>query len=192
MPAAARAALPPAQQEQVDAVPDCMRKLKTLTSTFVQVAPDGSFTSGRLWIQWPGKLRMQYDPPAKILLVTTDWRLVFYDGVAKQVNYIPVKETPVGFLLAERPDFGKEVLLREVQDVGSEILLTAVRKGAEDQGAVELAFAQRPVELRRWTVIDPAGQRTVVTLADVTLDQKIDSDLFTWRDPALFGYPDLD
>ena len=57
-----------------------MRGLDTLTATFVQIAPDGAFTTGRLWIQRPGQMRMQYDPPADILLVTTDWRLVFYDA----------------------------------------------------------------------------------------------------------------
>ena len=191
LPALARAALSASDKAAVDTVTGWMRGLKTLTATFVQIAPDGAFTTGRLWIQRPGQMRMQYDPPADILLVTTDWRLVFYDAKVKQVNYIPVAETPIGFLLSQKPDFGSEVLIRGVRVAGGEIAITAYRKGNEGQGSVELVFAQRPVELRRWTVIDPGKTKTVVTLSDVQIDRRIDQDLFTWRDPALFGYPEL-
>jgi outer membrane lipoprotein-sorting protein len=191
LPAVARAALSSAQQAAVDRVTDWMQGLKTLTATFVQIAPDGALTTGRLWIQRPGQMRMQYDPPANILLVTTDWRLVFYDATSKQVNYIPVAQTPIGFLLSKNPNFGDEVLIRDVRIEGGEIVITAFRKGAEDQGSVQLVFAERPVELRRWTVLDPGGTKTVVTLSDVRTDQKIDADRFTWRDPQLFGYPEL-
>lgn len=188
----ALAALPPAAQQSLDKVQDWLRQLKTLQATFVQIAPDGAFTTGRLWIQRPGSLRMQYDPPAQILLVTTDWRLVFYDAKSKQVNYIPVAQTPLGFMLADDPDFGKDVLVKDVKRRGGEIIITAVRRGQEDQGSVELVFAEQPVELRRWTVNEPGKQRTVVTLSDIQLNGKLDQDLFTWRDPQLFGYPKLD
>jgi outer membrane lipoprotein-sorting protein len=191
VPVLAQAALGSAEQAAVDSVTKWMRGLDTLTATFVQIAPDGAFTTGRLWIQRPGQMRMQYDPPADILLVTTDWRLVFYDAKVKQVNYIPVGETPLGFLLSENPDFGKEVLIRKVRVAGGEIAITAYRKDNEGQGAVELVFAQKPVELRRWTVLDPGGAKTVVTLSDVQIDRRIDQALFTWRDPQLFGYPEL-
>lgn len=191
LPGLARAALSASEQAAVDRVTAWMQGLKTLTATFVQIAPDGALTTGRLWIQRPGQMRMQYDPPAEILLVTTDWRLVFYDAKSKQVNYIPVAQTPIGFLLSKNPDFGDEVQIRDVQVAGGEILITAYRKGDEDQGAVELVFAEKPVELRRWTVLDPGGAKTVVTLSDVQTDQKIDAERFTWRDPDLFGYPDL-
>ena len=191
LPALAQAALTAGEQAAVNKVTAWMKSLKTLTATFVQIAPDGKLTTGRLWIQRPGQMRMQYDPPADILLVTTDWRLVFYDAKAKQVNYIPVGQTPIGFLLDKNPDFGGEVQVRSVRVSGGEIAITAYRKGEADQGAVELVFAAQPVELRRWTVLDPGGARTVVTLADVQIDQKIDPDRFTWRDPHLFGYPKL-
>jgi outer membrane lipoprotein-sorting protein len=190
-PALAEAALSGAQQAAVGRVTEWMRSLKTLTATFVQIAPDGALTTGRLWIQRPGQMRMQYDPPANILLVTTDWRLVFYDATSKQVNYIPVAQTPLGFLLSKNPDFGQEVLIRDVRTAGGEIAITAYRKSNEDQGSVELVFAAKPVELRRWTVLDPGGVKTTVTLSDVQTNQKIDPERFTWRDPQLFGYPEL-
>ncbi|WP_159714575.1 LolA family protein [Geminicoccus flavidas] len=192
LPGLARAALSSRQQALVDRVTEWMQGLDTLTATFVQVAPDGGLSTGRLWIKRPGQMRMQYDPPAQILLVTTDWRLVFYDGKTKQVNYIPVAQTPIGFLLSENPNFGQEVLVRDVASAGGEIVIEAFRKGAEDQGSVQLVFAEKPVELRRWTVLDPGGTRTVVTLSDVQINQRIDPDRFVWRDPQMFGYPELD
>jgi phage N-6-adenine-methyltransferase len=43
--------------------------LQTLVGNFVQVGPDGTKTKGDFYIQKPGKMRFEYDPPTPIAII---------------------------------------------------------------------------------------------------------------------------
>jgi outer membrane lipoprotein-sorting protein len=187
----ARAALPPADQETVDRIEAYLNGIRTLQARFSQVNPDGSASNGEVYIDRErGAMRFEYDPPSKIQLVAPgDWRLIFVDASIRQVNVLPVAETPLGFLLAKRIEIGGDIQVTSVQRQRGEIQLSATRKGAADQGRVLLAFIERPIELRRWAVTDAQGLTTVVILEGVKLNAPIDGGVFVWRDPKVFGWP---
>ena len=65
------------------------------------MAPNGAISTGKVYLQRPGKLRFDYDPPSQILIVATNWRLIYWDGSIGQENVIPIAKTPLGFLLDE-------------------------------------------------------------------------------------------
>lgn len=187
----ARAALPPADLETVGRIEDYLNGVRTLQARFSQVNPDGSASDGEVYIDRErSAMRFEYDPPSRIELVAPgDWRLIFVDASIRQVNVLPVAETPLGFLLAKRVRIGGDIEVASVQRQRGEILINATRVGAADQGRVLLAFIERPLELRRWAVTDAQGLTTVVILEGVKLNAPIDRDVFTWRDPKIFGWP---
>jgi outer membrane lipoprotein-sorting protein len=175
-------------------VADVERYLNTITTLearFQQIAPNGGLATGKLYLQRPGRLRFDYDPPSRIRLVAPgDWRLIFYDASIKQVNVIPIGQTPLGILLDREISLDDDVEVIDVQRAGEEIALTVVREGRADQGAVTLVFAEQPMTLRRWSVTDAQGLVTHVLLDEVRTGGRIDPELFRWRDPAIFGLPD--
>ncbi|HRY23665.1 MAG TPA: outer membrane lipoprotein carrier protein LolA, partial [Geminicoccaceae bacterium] len=58
------AARPLAAQSAVLAdVERYLNGIDTLAARFEQIAPDGSLSRGRVYIQRPGRLRFDYDPP---------------------------------------------------------------------------------------------------------------------------------
>ena len=73
---------------------------------------------------------------------------------------------------------------------GDEVGVTLIRSDAPDQGNVTLVFGANPLELRRWAVVDPQGLTTIVILEKPEWGIPLDRELFRWRDPAIFGYPD--
>jgi len=165
--------------------------IETLEARFSQVAPNGATSSGRVYIQRPGKLRFDYDPPSRIRLVAPgDWRLVFYDASIKQVNVIPIDQTPLGILLDREISLEGDVTITDVARGGDEVAVTLVRTQAADQGSVTLVFGERPLELRRWSVVDAQGLRTHVLLEEVETGGSLDPELFRWRDPHVFGLPE--
>jgi outer membrane lipoprotein-sorting protein len=186
---ASRAALPPEAQQLVQRVRAYLNGITTLEARFQQINPDGGLATGRLYIQRPGKMRFDYDPPSKVLLVATDWRLVFWDGSIEQQNVIPISETPLGFLLGESVEIGDAYEIVDVARQAGEIELTVIRKGAADQGQVRLTFSEAPFELRRWTVKDAQGLTTEVVLSDIAKGKPLDPELFRWRNPRVFGPP---
>ena len=165
--------------------------IDTLEAKFSQIAPNGELATGKVYIQRPGRLRFDYDPPSQIRLVAPgDWRLVFYDASIQQVNVIPISQTPLGILLDSEIALDADVEVTGIERAGEEVALTLIRKDAADQGAVTLVFGERPLALRRWSVVDPQGLVTHILLEDVETGGALDPELFRWRDPKLFGFPD--
>jgi outer membrane lipoprotein-sorting protein len=188
-PIAPRAALPPEHAALVGEIERHLEGVRTLRARFQQLAPDGGLATGRVYLRRPGKLRFDYDPPSRVLLIASDWRLIFQDASVQQINVIPLAETPLGFLLAERIRLAGDVTVTDVAERGQEVALRVIRTAAPDQGAIVVVFGRRPLELRRWSVTDPQGLTTQVVLDRVETNVELASDLFVWRDPQLFGWP---
>lgn len=194
LPDQAHAALPPEAGELVRRLEAYFNGIATLQAKFSQVNPDGSLASGVLYIDRKrGAMRFDYDPPSKILLIAPgDWRLVFYDGSIQQVNVLPVGQTPLGFILSREVKLSGDITVQSVWEREGEIDLTLTRTSEPDQGRVVLTFSRNPIELRRWSVTDAQGLVTHILLEDVQTGMPIDRDLFIWRDPQMFGFPEDD
>jgi outer membrane lipoprotein-sorting protein len=186
----AGAALPPSDQEAAVRVAAYLDGVRSLKSRFEQLAPNGSYATGMVYLQRPGRLRFDYDPPSKVLLIAQDWRLIFQDASVKQINVVPVAETPLGFLLADKIELSGAITVTQVVRGQGEIAIRVIRTNAADQGSVILYFAKRPMELRRWSVTDAQGLTTQIILVNPQFNVAIDADLFRWRDPQLFGWPE--
>ncbi len=76
---------------QVLSACDAVNKgLKTVKARFVQTAPDGGQTRGTFYLNRPGKLRFQYDPPLKDFVVADGLFIYFYDGELEQQSNAPI------------------------------------------------------------------------------------------------------
>lgn len=175
----------------IDDVERYLNAIGTLEARFSQIAPNGARSTGKVYIQRPGRLRFDYDPPSRVRLIAPgDWRLVFYDASIQQVNVIPIAQTPLGILLDREISLDGEVEVVDMQRDGGELALTLVRSGAADQGSVTLIFGERPLELRRWAVVDAQGLTTHVLLEETVTGGRIDPELFRWRNPSVYGFPE--
>src|SRR5271167_4352493 len=57
------------QHALVDRVSLYLSTIQSMVGNFVQVGPDGRKTEGKFYIQKPGKVRFEYDPPSPIDVV---------------------------------------------------------------------------------------------------------------------------
>jgi outer membrane lipoprotein-sorting protein len=172
----ARAALPP---DIVARVEDYLNGIRTLRADFTQIAPDGKTSQGKVYIERPGRLRFEYDPPDELLMIARDWRLVVHDGRTDQTSTLPVDRTPLGLLLDDRIRFGGPVTIRSIAEISGELHLTVFQTDDPGQGALELIFGLDPIELRRWEVLDAQGKRTRVILENVETNVPLENRLFS-------------
>ncbi len=156
---------------------------------FTQIGPDGTVLTGTLWLARPGRMRIDYDPPSELLIVATDWRLVIYDGATRQVNTLPLAETPIAFLLEERVELDARVRLVAVRERGVEVGVVLEDRESPRRGRITLWFRRNPFTLVRWEVVDAQGLTTLVLLDSLDSDAPMPESLFVWRDPKVFGYP---
>jgi outer membrane lipoprotein-sorting protein len=160
-----------------------LNDLESVRADFVQINPDGRTVSGEFYYARPDKMRLDYDPPSEILIVANGWSLVYHDRRLQQVNYLYTSQTPLGFLLADEVRLSGDVSVTSVDRRAGELLVTLVQTDEPAEGAITLAFSEQPLELRRWTVVDPQGNVTHVVLEDMQTNVDLDRQLFRFRDP---------
>lgn len=166
-----------------------LNDMTTLHARFLQIAPDGGQSTGTLDIHRPARLRLDYDPPSRVLIVTRGWDIVFADAAARQVSYFPVNSTPIGFLLAEDVALDDEVIVTGIDINPGEIDITVVQADEPELGEVTLVFGDQPMELRRWVVTDVQRLTTMVLLEDLETGIEIDPELFRFKNPRMYGWP---
>ncbi len=175
---------------ELAAIESYLDGLRRFEARFLQIGPDGEESFGTLYVKRPGRLRIDYDPPSKVRLIATDWRLIFYDGSIKQVNTIPLSQTPLAFLLEERIRFAEEIQVAALERWAGELWVTVVRRDEPQAGRVTLRFRESPLRLSGWLVEDPQGRLTEVRILTLETDVTLAAELFRWRDPRIFGLPD--
>ena len=161
-----------------------LNTLRTMRARFIQVAADGGITRGAAWLWRPGRLRFEYDPPSPFLLVAGDHGLVFRDKELRQTSRIPLSRTPLGILLAEHAKLSGDVAVTGVERLPGQIHLDLVRSASPGDGTLTLVFADNPLALRQWTVVDAQGRATRISLFEMSLGGTLDPKLFEFHEDA--------
>ena len=155
--------------------------IRTLRARFSQTAPDGGVTQGVAMMQRPGKMRFQYDPPAPFLLVANAGILFFRDEQLNQTTNIPLNRTPLGILLADQTTLSGEVTVTKFVRLPGQIQVTMVRTASPGEGSLTLIFADNPLTLRQWIVLDQQGKQTSVSFTNMEIGAPIDPKMFDYR-----------
>jgi outer membrane lipoprotein-sorting protein len=179
----------PSPQDRTDLgrIENYLDTLRTLKAAFLQVAPNGAIARGTAWLERPGRMRFQYDPPSPLLLVAGHGLVVFHDKQLNQTSNIPLSSTPLGILLAEQVKLQGNVTVTGMERLPGQIQVSLVRTSSPGDGTLTLIFADNPLTLRQWTVLDAQRKETRVTLYNVELGGKFDPKLFEFIDPRAFN-----
>jgi outer membrane lipoprotein-sorting protein len=176
-------ALPENAREPLARVEAYLNGIDTLRSSFVQINPDGGQVTGELYYERPDKMRLEYDPPSRVLIIADEWEVVYHDRRLKQVSHMLTGSTPLGFLLEEEIKLSGDVTVTDLEEGDGELRVTLVQTEEPDQGSITLVFAEQPMELRRWTVVDAQGLPTHVVLDGIETGVALDDELFVFRNP---------
>ena len=186
LPATLRAAptSPPlsvADQALVGQIDNYLNNQSAITANFMQVSDDGSTRTGKAWMERPGRMRFEYDPPDAQLLVSGGNALVYHDPALNQTTNIPLSSTPLGILLAQHValDSADSEIIKIDREPG-EVDVTLARRGKESLGKLTLVFGTNPLELRQWVVTDAQSRQTRVSLYDIAPSGHLPDSLFQY------------
>lgn len=167
------------QRELVAKVSAYLSGIQTLVGNFVQVGPDGSRTTGDFYMQKPGRVRFEYDAPSPISLIADGQSVAVRDRKLATQDVIPLSQTPLRFLLADRID-----LMRDAKVVGvhaDDVFVTVVieeKSSFVGTHRLMLMFGAKDLQLRQWTITDPQGFDTTVAVYNLDASKRPDPTLF--------------
>jgi outer membrane lipoprotein-sorting protein len=182
-------ALAPAQMSGADArdlarISNYLNGVKTLEGNFVQIGHDGELSEGLFYLRRPGRIRFEYRPPNPTLVVADGVWVGVYDTQLNTLDRIPLRSTPLHILLRKKVNLAKEGTIQSIVRAPGLMRVKAIDPDEPDQGSITMVFAENPLELRQWIVVDPQGLTTTVALSDMRSNVKLDPNLFFIEDPS--------
>ena len=153
--------------------------LNTLVADFTQVGGDGRRMGGTLYLQRPGKVRFEYDPPATLEVIADGRSVAVRDRKLATQDLYSISQTPLKFLLREQVNLGQDIKITGITNDPN-----AVRINLEDTttlggtSRITLFFDPAVQDLSQWRIVDAQGFQTVVVLNQVQKGRRIDQDLF--------------
>jgi len=174
-----------AQQQQAaalnpgiaQAIADHFSSIKTMKGGFLQIGPRGDQMSGSFFIQRPGKMRFNYDPPSRMRVICDGNNVQVINDQAHTNNMYQLSKTPLSLLLANKIDLSADM----VRNVEARPDLTKITLGNHTvfgDSTIAMIFDSKTYDLRQWTVIDPQGKTTDVIINNVKTNLSFDDSVF--------------
>jgi outer membrane lipoprotein-sorting protein len=168
------------QRALVDRISNYLSSLQSLIGDFVQIGPDGARTTGKFYIQKPGRVRFEYDPPSPIDVIADGLSVVVRDRRLATQDLYPLSQTPLRYLLADQIDLARDANLVAVSQDNTFVSITIEeRQILVGTHRLMLMFGAKDMQLRQWTVTDPQGYETTVAVYNLDVSHRPDPGLFT-------------
>lgn len=152
---------------------------RTAQGEFTQINDDGTISTGRLYIKRPGRVRFEYDPPERTLVVADGDTVGVVDPKSNTgPEGYPLHRTPLKIILANQVDLTRERMVTGHDSDGKTTTVRAQDPEHPEYGSIDLVFTADPVQLRQWIVNDDSGSKTTVVLGDMQTGMQLANDRF--------------
>lgn len=158
-----------AEKIPLSQISDYLNSFAQATGDFTQINADGTVTTGKIYIKRPGRVRFEYAPPNKSLVIAGGGQVAVFDPKSNvPPQQFPLKRTPLNLILARKVDFGRERMVVGHSEDGPATVVRMQDPENPQYGNIQLKFTNNPVELRQWVITDDTGSQTTVILGDLT------------------------
>ncbi len=167
------------QRALLDRISLYLSSLQTMVGNFVQIGPDGGRTQGTFYLQKPGRVRFEYNPPSPIDIIADGSSVVVRDRKLATQDLYPLSQTPLRYLLADRIDLLRDTDVVSVTSDDTFATVTIEQKQLMiGTDKLMIMFDAKDLTLKQWTVTDPQGFDTTVAVYNLDTTKKPDPDLF--------------
>lgn len=167
-----------------------LNEVNSLEANFRQIvlSPEDELieeSTGRVWLQRPGRFRWNYSEPFERVIVADGERLWLYEADLEQVTIRPLSAglgaTPAALLTGDAGVLDQFVYAGRSQRDGIDWITLRPREADADFDAITLGFDGR--ELASLALSDRLGQKTLVDLSAVTKNPPLPEERFRFEVP---------
>lgn len=161
-----------AQKIPLEEISAYFNTMTTAEATFTQINADESISTGKIYLQRPGRMRFVYDPPDESLVLASGGMVAIFDAKSNQPpEQYPLARTPLSLILDTKVDLTRKGMVLSHEEVQAATQVVATDPERPEFGSIALLFTPAPVTLRQWVVTDDLGQKTTIILGDLTTGQ---------------------
>jgi len=175
------AALTPQDVSDLQRIAAYLSSIRTMTARFQQFSGGGT-AAGWLWMERPGRMRFEYDPPSPILLLADRFYVYYVDKQLAEMSKVGLKSTPAWLLLRDPVSFA-DLIVTRFERSPKALRVTVVEQAEPGNGSLTMTFSDQPLSLRQWTIVDQQGKTTSVSLSQEQFGMALDPKLFVYQDP---------
>ncbi|WP_310469247.1 outer membrane lipoprotein carrier protein LolA [Sphingomonas sp.] len=176
-----------AQSAEVARVEAHLSAVQSMTANFTQTDARNRIQRGTMQLKRPGRVRFEYGGGANMLMVANGSTLAFLDYEVGQKSSWALGKTPLGMLLAAKPDIRR--IARVVPNSDPRVLVVRARDARRPEfGTLILAFVKSPsapggLLLEGWTAIDAQNKKTTIKLANQRYNVAVPDSAFQYAEP---------
>jgi outer membrane lipoprotein-sorting protein len=174
-----RDTLDPKQHALVDKASAYLSSVQVMSGRFAQIGPDGGQSTGQFYVQKPGRVRFDYDPPAYLDIISDGASVVVRDRRLGTQDAYALSQTPLRFLLSDRIDLVRDANVTAVY--GDKDYVTVVVEEKQlliGTSRLMMMFGAKDFALKQWVVTDPQGYDTTIALSNLDTTRRPDPSLF--------------
>ena len=155
-----------------------LNSLTTVTSQFTQINPDGTVSTGTVYIKSPGRVRFEYNNDPTLVLASGG-NVAIFDGKSNGgAQQYPLSQTPLSIILDANVNLGRQGMVTGHTEKDNATIVTAQDPQRPQNGNIQMVFTS-PTELRQWIVTDDSGQKTTVILGEMQKGGQIPASRFS-------------
>ena len=172
-------ALQTSDQAQLESIESYLNDLSAFEAQFTQAGTDGEAASqGKVWVDRPGRLRVQYDPPSSRFILASHGRLLMVDPGSGETTRMPLSKTPLEILLQKTITFSGPVMVKSFLRFPNATQITLVKRENPTQGALTLNFSDNPLAVTGMTVQDAYGHMISLSVFNIQKQDSLPKSLF--------------
>ena len=173
--------LPPADRIAISRVQAALADLHGFRAHFIQTGPGQGGGAGTVWYD-PGKLRLEYATPQRMIVVASGRQLVAHRASDDATTRMALAANPLGLLLAKPLRLtGGAIRVTNVQQTPGIVQVSLARADDPGQGLLTLVFNDRGhgLDLIGLEAVDRRGARTRFHLFGAQSGLDFQAGLFT-------------
>ena len=163
------------KNKSIKLIKDYLGDIKTLQAEFSQTNQTGDIMTGIFFLKKPGKIRLSYDPPQNLQIVSKQQAVLIFDpknGGSGPLTY-PLHSTPLSFLI-------KNDLSLFINENGESLELgnLIIFKVRNPQYNLNIEFNKNPVSLLGWEFENQMGELIKIRLNNIHKNKYISDEIF--------------
>lgn len=171
-----------AENADLNKIENYLNNINTLEASFVQMSSNGGSAEGKIYIEKPSKIRMEYTAPDPLLIVGNGDYIIYNDKELDQITNIDYKDIPATMILSNKIKFdGKNLKVADFYKDSGQTSVTVEMPNSPGVKPITLIFDNSPFRLKQWKVIDQQNIEVTISLFDAEQDKKLSADLFKFN-----------